>query len=63
MRHTDLKHKDKTESYGEEVKVLGEVFTVFIPETPIPAQDNNNENNNIINIFCSNQIFKIIHSK
>lgn len=37
VRHTDLKHKDKTESYGEEVKVLGEVFTVFIPETLIPA--------------------------
>lgn len=36
---TDLKDDDETESYGEEVEVLWQEVTSFIPETPIPAEN------------------------
>lgn len=44
---TDLKHDDKRETYGEEVEELREVFTFFISETSIPAQDNSINNNSV----------------
>lgn len=44
-RDTDLKHDDKSESNGEEVEVIWEVFPVLTPVTAIPAQDKKIVNN------------------